>query len=143
VATAHAQPAAQRRGQKSETPPASAEVPVEREDKKFPLGRQWIAVSLNGKAFTGSERPSITINDQYRATGFGGCNTFSATAFPLRDQGIAVGPLAITKKSCDKAIMSSEHAFFVAFRTAGKWDTVGGALIMRSQAGEIRFERSL
>src|SRR5690606_36520779 len=37
--------------------------------KIFPLGSSWIAVSLNGKPFTG-ERPSFRLDDQMRATGF-------------------------------------------------------------------------
>jgi heat shock protein HslJ len=111
-------------------------------DKLFPLGASWIAVSLNGKAFSG-DRPSLRIDDQLRASGFGGCNTYSATAYPLREQGLAVGPFALTKKSCDKAVMAAEQAFLVALRTSAKWDLNGSTLIIRSQNGELRFERAL
>ena len=38
-------------------------------DKIFPLGSSWVAVSLNGKPFTG-ERPSFALDDQLRARGF-------------------------------------------------------------------------
>lgn len=113
------------------------------QEKIFPLGTTWTAVSLNGKAIAGSERPSFIVDTQYRARGFGGCNTFAATAFPLREQHIAVGPLALTKKTCDKGIIASEQAFLVALRTAGQWDIVGSQLVIRSQAGELRFDRSL
>ncbi len=51
-------------------------------------------MSLNGKPFAGADRPSFIIDKQYRARGFGGCNTFAATAFPLKEQHLAVGPLA-------------------------------------------------
>ena len=80
-------------------------------------GSRW----LTGKPFSG-DKPSFSLDDQLRARGFGGCNTYAATAYPLRDQNLAVGPLAITKKSCDKTVMANEHAFFVALRTSGKWD---------------------
>ncbi len=113
------------------------------QEKIFPLGQTWTAVSLNGKAFSGGERPSFIIDTQYRARGFGGCNTFAATAFPLREQHLAVGPLAITKKSCDKNVGANEQAFFVALRTAAQWDIVGSQLVIRSQSGEIKFDRSL
>ncbi|MFL6570395.1 MAG: META domain-containing protein [Burkholderiales bacterium] len=117
---------------------------VSKREKRFPMGSAWIAVSLNGKPFTGAERPSFTISDQYRATGFGGCNAFSATAYPLREQHIAVGPIALTKKQCDKGVMALEQAFLVALRTAAQWDIVeGGSLVVKSQAGELRFERTL
>lgn len=112
-------------------------------DKIFPLGSSWLAVSLNGKPFTGTERPSFNLDGQLRARGFGGCNNYTATAYPLKEQGLAVGPLALTRRSCDKAVMASEQAFFVALRTSAKWDIQGPTLIIKSQNGELRFERAL
>jgi heat shock protein HslJ len=111
--------------------------------KVFPLGSSWLAVSLNGKPFGSAERPSFSLDGQLRARGFGGCNTYAATAYPLREQGLAVGPLALTKRSCDKGIMAAEQAFFVALRTSAKWDIQGSTLIIKSQNGELRFERAL
>ena len=113
------------------------------QEKIFPLDSTWTAVSLNGKAFNGSDRPSFIIDKQYRARGYGGCNTFAATAFPLREQNLAVGPLALTKKSCDKGIGASEQDFFIALRTAAHWDLVGSQLVIKSQKGELRFDRAL
>ncbi|HEX2134808.1 MAG TPA: META domain-containing protein [Microvirga sp.] len=111
-------------------------------DKVFPVGASWIAVSLNGRRFTG-DRPSLTVNQQFRATGFAGCNNFSATAFPLREQGLAVSPFALTKRSCGRDVMASEQAFLIALRTAAKWEQQGSTLILRSPNGELRFERAL
>jgi heat shock protein HslJ len=117
--------------------------PIPKEEKRFPLGQSWIAVSLNGKSFGGAERPAFALDEQFRARGFGGCNSFSATAFPLREQGFAVGPLALTKRTCDGGVMASEKAFLTALRTAAKWDTTTGSLIIKGPNGEIRFERAL
>lgn len=111
-------------------------------DKVFPLGSTWTAVSLNGKPFTG-DRPSFTLDDQLRARGFGGCNNYSATAYPLREQRLAVGPFALTKKSCDKGAMASENAFLVALRTSAQWDIVGRVLTIKTQSGELKFERAI
>lgn len=113
------------------------------QEKIFPLDSTWTAVSLNGKAFNGNDRPSFIIDKQYRARGYGGCNTFAATAFPLRDQNLAVGPLALTKKSCDKGTGATEQDFFIALRTAAQWDLVGSQLVIKSQKGELRFDRAL
>ena len=118
-------------------------LPSAKEEKRFPLGNAWIAVSLNGKAYSGSERPTFALDDQFRLRGFGGCNTFSATAYPLREQGIAVGPLAMTKRACDKAVMANETAFLTALRGSAKWETVVGSLIIKGPTGELKFERSL
>ncbi|WP_425339725.1 META domain-containing protein [Methylobacterium platani] len=117
--------------------------PLKAQEKVFPLDSTWTAVSLNGKPFAGAERPSFIIDKQYRARGFGGCNTFAATAFPLKEQHLAVGPLALTKRSCDKTVGASEMQFLTALRTSGQWDIVGSQLVIKSQAGELRFDRAL
>jgi heat shock protein HslJ len=126
----------------SKTAAPAPNVPQPRQDKIFPLGTTWIAVSLNGKTFSG-DRPSFTLDQQFRAKGFAGCNTFAATAYPLKEQVLAVGPFALTKKSCDKAVMASEQAYLVALRSAGKWDQQGSTLVIKSQNGELVFERAL
>ncbi|NEU13298.1 META domain-containing protein [Methylobacterium sp. BTF04] len=113
------------------------------QEKVFPLDSTWTAVSLNGKVFSGNDRPSFIIDKQYRARGYGGCNTFAATAFPLREQHLAVGPLALTKKPCDKGLGATEQDFFIALRTAGQWDLVGSQLVIKSQKGELKFDRAL
>ncbi len=113
------------------------------EEKRFPLGASWIAVSFNGKTYSGTERPAFTLDEQFRVRGFGGCNSFSTSAFPLREQGIAVGPLALTRKSCDKERMAAETAFLTALRTSAKWDTQIGSLVIKGPNGELKFERSL
>ena len=130
---AHAQPAAAGRG----TPPQPRPM-----DKIFPLGASWIAVSLNGKPFTG-DRPSFSIDQRLRATGFGGCRNFTTVAYPLREQGLAVGPFELTRKSCSKEVMAREEAFLVALRTTAKWEQQGSTLVLRSPNGELRFERAL
>src|SRR4051794_33076969 len=91
-------------GQKNRRPGGDEEkkqyIPATKaQEKIFPLESTWTAVSLNGKPFGGADRPSFIIDKQYRARGYGGCNTFAAAAFPLREQHLAVGPLALTKKS--------------------------------------------
>jgi heat shock protein HslJ len=133
---------AQMPGQGGRPTPPQGEVPPPRQEKPFPVGSSWIAVSLNGKPFSG-DRPSFTLDQQFRAKGFSGCNTYSATAYPLKEQGLAVGPFALTKKSCAKDLMASEQAFLVALRTSAKWETAGSTLIIRTQNGELRFERAL
>jgi heat shock protein HslJ len=111
--------------------------------KVFPLNSSWVAVSLNGRPFTG-DRPSFKLDDQLRATGFSGCNTYATAAYPLREQSLAVGPFALTKKSCDKATMAIEQAFLVALRSSGKWDIQGRNLIIQTQnGGRLILERSL
>ncbi len=116
---------------------------LQKREKLFPVPSSWIVTSLNGKPFNGRDRPTFSLDQQYRAKGFGGCNTYSATSYPLREQRIAVGPFALTKKQCDKAVMEAERAFLVALRTAMQWDLDGPNLVIKSQSGELRFERAI
>jgi heat shock protein HslJ len=118
------------------------QVPQPRPEKQFPLGTAWSAVSISGRP-VGGERPTLMVDDQLRAKGFAGCNTFSATGFPLREQGFAVGPVAVTRKACDGGAAANERAFLVALRGARKWDVVNGQLVIQGVAGELRFERAL
>lgn len=118
------------------------EGPPKKEPKVFPLGQSWLATSLNGRAYAG-DRPAFTLDKQFRAKGFGGCNTYATVAYPLKDQGIAVGPFALTKKACAKDVMASEQAFLVALRGAAKWDIVAGQLVIQGPGGELKFDRSI
>ena len=110
--------------------------------KQFPVGVQWVLVTLNGKS-VGLNQPTLQLDAQLRMRGFGGCNTFSAVAYPLKSQGLAVGPLALTRKECAKAEMDLEKAYLLALRTAVKWEERDGSLILTGQAGELKFDRAL
>lgn len=141
VVPAHAQQGSSRGGK----PPQEAQQKQQpRREKQFPLGASWVAVSLNDKPLPrGAQRPSFTVDQTLRMRGFGGCNSFSATAYPLRGQTFAVGPFALTKRSCSKDVEATERAFFIALRTAQRWDIVGGQLVLQGQAGVVKADRSL
>lgn len=122
---------------------ARSAVPPARE-KQFPVGASWAAISLNDRTYpVDRNRPYFTLDGQYQLRGFGGCNTFSATAYPLRSQGFAVSPFAVTRKSCGAAIDAAERAFMLALRMSQKWDLVKGILVLQGSAGTIRADRSL
>jgi heat shock protein HslJ len=126
-------------------PPGQQQKPsaAPQREKQFPVPSTWTVISLNGKPFTGRDRPTFSLDQQFRAKGFGGCNTYSATSYPLREQRLAVGPLALTKKQCEKDVMEAERAFLVALRTSVQWDYEGTTLVVKTQSGELRFERSI
>jgi heat shock protein HslJ len=134
--------AQQQRNTRPEVAPPDQIVPQPLRERQFPLGASWTAVSLNGRAL-GGERPTLVISDQLRASGFGGCNSYSATAFPLREQGIAVGPVAVTRRACPGGAGETERAYLVALRGARQWDLQDGRLILRGAGGELRFERAI
>lgn len=140
---AHAQTAADPGMLRGEEPGRRQSVPQQTE-KQFPVGVSWAAISLNGKAYAADRnRPYFTLDSQYQIRGFGGCNTFSATAYPLRSQGFAVSPFAVTRKSCGASIDAAERAFLLALRMSQKWDVVKGNLVLQGSAGTIHADRSL
>lgn len=112
------------------------------QEKTFPLGASWTAVSMNGKPIA-DRRATLMVDQNLRGTGFAGCNTFSAAAYPLRQQSFAVGPLALTKRSCDKGLSDFERSYLTALRATQKWDLVNGKLVLKGGAGELQFDRAL
>jgi len=114
-------------------------------EKLFPVDVNWLADSLNGKElWSGPDRPSIYIDKQLRLRGFDGCNMFSMTAYPLKKQKLAVGPIAVAKQVCDKSVVDNERSFLNAVRGAKEWDMEGAnVLIVKGLGGTVRFERGL
>ncbi|GGK18670.1 META domain-containing protein [Salinarimonas ramus] len=126
----------------SQQPQPGSAVPPPMMPKQFPTGVTFEAASLNGRAFEG-ERPALTLDETLRLRGFSGCNNYSATAYPLRDQGFAVGPFALTRRECDNATMQKERGFLEALRAAQRWDTEGPRLTIQGPRGELVLERAL
>ena len=103
--------AAQRRQQlpsREELGGGTTAIPLPQQEKTFPLGASWSVVALNGKPVQ-DRRATLMVDQNLRGTGFAGCNTFSASAYPLREQGFAVGPIAITRRSCDKGTLDFDR----------------------------------
>lgn len=121
---------------------AGIEVPQPLREQQFPLGVTYEAVSVNGRAIAG-DRPALTLDSTFRLRGFAGCNNYSAVAYPLQNQGLAVGPFALTRMQCDRATMERERAFLEAVRGAQQWALDNGQLVLRGGRGEVRFERAL
>ncbi|MCU4178918.1 META domain-containing protein [Bosea sp. BH3] len=127
---------------RSELGEQKVEIPAAQQEKTFPLGASWSVVQFNGKPVY-DRRATLLIDQNLRGTGFGGCNTFSASAYPLRQQGLAVGPIAVTKRACDKGAQEFERAFLMALRATNKWDLVNGRLLLKGASGEVTLSRSL
>jgi heat shock protein HslJ len=122
--------------------PKGGAVPSAVQPKQFPVNVQWVLKSLNGKP-VGDNEPTVMLDGQLRMRGFGGCNTFSATSYPGRNQSIAVGPLALTNKECDKPVMEFEKAYLFALRTSQQWQIKDGFLYLLGEKSELKFERAL
>ena len=100
------------------------------------------ANSTASRCPTGSTQ-SLKIDGNLRGSGFTGCNSWSATLYPVKDQHLAVGPFALTKKQCAKDVMAVELGFLSSLVGNPSWDLVNGDLVIKGPRGSIRLARSL
>jgi heat shock protein HslJ len=111
--------------------------------KNFPLDETFSLRDLNGKPVDSNLDVSFKLDGSYHASGFSGCNSWSATAYPQQNQHIMVGGFAMTKKACDKANQDIERGFLRALQGGPSWDLVNGDLVIKGPGGAIRLARSL
>jgi len=111
--------------------------------KTFPLDQTWSLRELNGKPIPASVDASLKIDGALHGSGFAGCNSWSAVMYPIKDQHLAVGQYALTKKQCDKDTMAIETGFLSALLASPAWDLVNGDLVIKGPRGALRLARSL
>jgi heat shock protein HslJ len=117
--------------------------PLPPQQKNFPLDQTWSLRELNGKPVPSGLDASLKIDGNLRGSGFTGCNSWSATLYPVKDQHLAVGPFALTKKQCAKDIMAVEYGFLSGLIGSPTWDLVNGDLVIKGPRGTMRLARSL
>ncbi|MFV0279613.1 MAG: META domain-containing protein [Rhodoblastus sp.] len=110
-------------------------------EPQFPTKVTWQLRTINGK--TPPADASMAIDENLRGTGSSGCNTWSATLFPMRGRRLAMGPPAMTRKSCSPEINGFERAYLTILRTGPNWTLQGSTLTVKSKAGELVFNRGL
>jgi len=86
---------------------------------------------------------SLKIDGSLRGSGYTGCNSWSATLYPVANQHLLVGPYALTKKQCGKDIQAVELGFLSALTGSPTWDLVNGDLVIKGPKGALRLARSL
>jgi heat shock protein HslJ len=112
-------------------------------EKNFPLDQTWSLRELNGKPVPDELDISLKIDGSLRGSGFTGCNSWSATLYPVKDQHLLVGPFALTKKQCPKDVMALEVGFLSGLLGSPTWDLVNGDLVIKGPRGSMRLVRSL
>ena len=112
--------------------------------KNFPLDQTWSLRELNGKPVPTGVDVSLKIDGTLRGSGYTGCNSWSATMYPVKDQHLAVGPYALTKKECpNKDLKALEFGFLSGLLGSPEWDLVNGDLVIKGPRGTMRLARSL
>src|SRR5208283_904325 len=111
--------------------------------KNFPFDQTFSLRELNGKPVPEGLDASLKIDGNLRGSGFTGCNSWSATLYPVKDQHLMVGPFALTKKQCPKDVMQIEVGFLSTLIGNPTWDLVNGDLVIKGPRGTARLARSL
>jgi heat shock protein HslJ len=111
--------------------------------KNFPLDETFSVRDLNGKPVSADLDVSFKLDGAFRASGYTGCNSWSATAYPQQNQHLLVGGFVITRKTCGKADQEIERAFLRALQGTPAWDLVNGDLLIKGPGGAMRLVRSL
>jgi heat shock protein HslJ len=110
-------------------------------DKEFPTKATWNLKEMNGKAPPADA--SLLIDGTLRGSGSSGCNTWSATIYPIKGQKLAMGPVVMTKKTCDPALTTFEKEYLTILHSGPTWDQQGDTLTLKGPTGSLVFARSL
>ena len=128
------------RKEKDAPAPKGPTGPVE---QQFPFGSTWLLDTIDGKPMSG-DVPSFRLDDKLRATGFGGCNSFSMAFYPIKGQKLAAGAIATTKKTCGKPVDDLERSILIGLHSLPTWHLESnGDLTVKSQATTMLFRRGL
>jgi heat shock protein HslJ len=130
---------AQMRDKNSDDPPK----PLPPQQKNFPLDQTWSLRDINNKPIPSGLDASLKIDGNLRGSGYTGCNSWSATLYPVKDQHLLLGPYALTKNQCAKDVMAVEFGFLSALTGNPTWDLVNGDLVIKGPKGTLRLARSL
>jgi heat shock protein HslJ len=123
--------------------PEAAPKPLPPLQKNFPLDQTFSLRDLNGKPVPADLDVSFKLDGAFHASGYTGCNSWSATAYPQQNQHLLVGGFAITKKTCSKQNLEIERGFLRALQGGPAWDLINDDLVLKGPGGAMRMVRSL
>ena len=123
--------------------PSQAAKPLPPLQKNFPLDQTFSLRELNGKPVPSDLDVSFKLDGAFHASGYTGCNSWSATAYPQANQHLLAGGFVMTKKTCEKTNQAIENGFLRALQGSPSWDLVNGDLVFKGPGGAMRLVRSL
>jgi heat shock protein HslJ len=105
-------------------------------------GGEFVAVAVNDVAVSGRP-PTLAFHDGERASGHGGCNSFSAAIDRGAEEGLRFREIAATEIACEPAATEQERRYFEILRAASGYSFYGdGSLsIIAADGRAIRFRR--
>jgi len=111
---------------------------------QFPFDETFSLRELNGKPVPAGLDVSLRIDAHQHATGFDGCNSFSAVIYPINGQKLVLTAApALTHKDCPKDLIAIENGFFGALLGQPSWNLVSDQLVIKGPRGTMTLIRSL
>ena len=107
----------------------------------FPLDRQFVATSINGRTID-RKAPTLTVSRDPKshvlsAVGFAGCNQWSG-AVSLGQARFGVGDLGTRKMFCADQ-MSAESDFLSAMKAVKRWHMRGTTLVLEGETASLEW----
>jgi heat shock protein HslJ/uncharacterized lipoprotein YbaY len=105
------------------------------------IGTKWTLSSIesSGARTELVQGTAITLDfgpgTQLSVSGDAGCNQYSGS-YTTNGENITIGPLAVTQKACDQAVMNQESAYLQALQNASKYLVEGGVLQLMDDSGQ-------
>ncbi|MGH6763897.1 MAG: META domain-containing protein [Phyllobacterium sp.] len=99
------------------------------------LGVTWRLSSLQGKELQGSVKSTLTLAEDGKVNGHGGCNNFGGSA-KIDGASIKFGNLFSTMMACEENKMEQERAFHEVLGNAASYELSEGNLVLKDDAGK-------
>lgn len=105
-------------------------------------GDELRVLDVNGAPVVGGRAPTLRLVEG-RASGHGGCNSFTATYSSSGRDEIDFGPIASTKMACEGPVMEQEARYFAILDAVETFSRYGdGSISLIAPDGRaIRFRR--
>jgi len=97
---------------------------------------EWTVEEIAGIGDLAGTTPTLSIAQDGRAGGHGGCNRFFATAAVEGDQ-ISFSDIGSTFMACETAVMEVEQAYFAALQATASYRVEGGRLALLDAQGQL------
>ena len=103
-------------------------------------GTSWTATGINnGKQAVVSDATTSAITAHFGTdnvlSGFGGCNSYTATWTPTPPDSLTIGPLGSTLKLCEQEVQDAENQYFAALAKVTTYQLEGNQLTLRDADG--------
>ena len=106
-------------------------------------GGEWRATDVNGVPVAGERPLTLRFDAGGRASGSGGCNSFTTDYRKRSDSRLEFGPVVATEMACEAAITAQETRYLAILDAAESYSRYGdGSLSIIAPDGRaVRFRR--